>query len=223
VARIIERAPRGKAGPDAQLSKLQRQILVWIFQCQSAGPVVWSAKRFMADTDAQSDRFTISRSLTALEKRELLLKLGSQPKIHVHLTKAGVRAAQFEIKHGRTQREWFDNFMDAIAFGKENFEGILKGLEECHELMKYHEHVLNALYENKGVIVDILSKYHSQAEYEDDFWKMFKTLETEIIAALDHLVLSPSSSREVALKAFSAFQCEKEQWLERIQDIDSTL
>lgn len=124
---------RGKAKCGSQLSRLQRQILVWLYKHETdldamlwdvvdgnqgklkelnQKGVPWSAKRFYDDAPSSSQERALSRSLSKLKARGLVIGfdtaggLGVKPRTsHVKLTHSGREAASFEFEHGQTERQ----------------------------------------------------------------------------------------------------------------------
>lgn len=127
---------RGKAKCASQLSRLQRQILAWLYNHETdldamlwdlvdgkkgkvkelhQKGVPWSAKRFYDDAPSSSQERALSRSLSKLKARGLVIcfdtagGLGSKPRTsHVKLTNLGREAASFELEHGQTERQLRD-------------------------------------------------------------------------------------------------------------------
>ena len=226
---------RGEARADAQLSKLQRQILVWIFQHQSTGPILWSAKRFMADTTIRSDRFSISKSLKALEKRGLVVKSGNQSKIYLHLSNVGLSTTKFEIEYGQTPRQRLD-----VLKARSSLSHLLDAFEDLCTRMEVHGHILGVfqqrpdwmdrsdherlskrpgcLHQNEcnqelwfalNEVLPIEERYMSRSVYQQDyekaFWLTFKELETNTLKGLSDFENDTFPTARIKLKAQEAF------------------
>jgi hypothetical protein len=141
---IPYRPRRGLARQDKQLSKLQREILVWIYdKGGNSKLILWSAKLFSAETNLESDRFTVSRSLKSLEdkKRELLFKTGFQPNIQVKLLSKGIEVAKYEIKYGMTPRQYANK-----VFFEFSVPEFYEEIEQLKRVMLEYEDFIRNLY-----------------------------------------------------------------------------
>lgn len=139
---------RGKARADRQLSKMQRDLLVWLYKEEQAilasedkariktlrqQGIPWLAKRFYQETQnepmAAERRGIVSRTLARLDHRGLIQRYDTtggvkrKPKTsHVKLTDTARHAAEFELEHGMTARQWTD---ELERINKEDMRKIL--------------------------------------------------------------------------------------------------
>lgn len=135
----MEKPKRGKARADRQLSKLQRRLLVWLSdeECrlwqvvkgeitpkarrvqlkreliQRGVPWAGAAKRFYGGSESPP---AVSRALKRLDGRGLVIRYdttgggGAKRRTsHVRMTRAGEELADFERRHGVTERQREDD------------------------------------------------------------------------------------------------------------------
>ncbi|AFZ67892.1 hypothetical protein [Deinococcus peraridilitoris] len=208
---------RGKAAKDAQLSQLQRKILVWVLaeeqrlkdgsfkgrrELAKLG-VPWSAKAFMRVAQLDLSRSTISESLGALVKRGLLVPAydgayANQPRTpglgpnrrtsHLKLSVIGREAAVFEKEHGKTRRQVLEEAQK--EYWRKRVWELRQQRAKLHET---YSHGIAAFEESGGVLLDLSTgEATTQEQYEREHEQGMRWLAWELEEAVARSKGEPS-------------------------------
>ena len=227
-----QKLKRGKARPTAQLSELQRSILVWLFSQEQALEatengkrslqkigIPWNGKRFVRDQSQKSkkgndtDRQTVSAALAGLARRELIVKLGLKTS-HVKMTQAAREAARYQIQHGMTPRQRYEESAKTYRM-----PAYFKERDELRLMMAEHERALGVFSENDGFLLEYPSlKFFDQDDYESDFEKGWNAKFAEYKVVVRRCGSVPYNEHEIR-SATAAFARELQSWDDRVKHL----